>query len=181
MYTVRAGWMVGGGARKDKKFVHRILEQILAGESVIRAVNDRWGTPTYTHDFALNLFELLPTREYGTYHMVCEGFGTRYDVAREILAITGHKDIELLPVDSTYFESRYFAPRPVSEMMVNAHLAALGINRMRPWRVALRDYILREFPHALAGAEGKRPAAPDRHHRAGAGAGADPQPRKTLG
>lgn len=150
LYTVRAGWMIGGGARKDKKFVHLILEQILAGAKVIRAVNDRWGTPTYTRDFALNLLELLPTREYGTYHMVCEGFGSRYDVARAILDITGHDEIGLLPVASTHFGTRYFAPRPVSEMMINARLTALGINRMRAWRVALRDYLLREFQDVCA-------------------------------
>jgi dTDP-4-dehydrorhamnose reductase len=150
-FIVRAGWMVGGGARKDKKFVHHILGQILAGEKVLRAVNDRWGTPTYTHDFALNLFRLLDSRAYGTYHMVCEGSGTRYDVARAIIDITGHKDVDLLSVDSSYFEAKYFAPRPVSEMMENANLRALGINLMRPWRVALQDYIAREFDHALAG------------------------------
>ena len=125
-----------------------ILER---GDKVIRAVNDRWGTPTYTHDFALNLFKLLDSRQYGTYHMVCEGSGTRYDVAKEILSISGHDDIELVPVESTFFESNYFAPRPISEMMTNANLSALGINFMRPWREALHDYIKREFPHALAG------------------------------
>lgn len=151
-FIVRAGWMVGGGAAKDHKFVHHILGQIVAGEKTMHAVNDRFGTPTYTHDFALNLFKLLDSCKYGTYHMVCEGSGTRYDVARHILDVTGHTDIELKSVDSSFFESNYFAPRPVSEMMRNANLAALGINVMRPWRDALKDYIEREFPLAMAGA-----------------------------
>ncbi len=151
-FIVRAGWMVGGGVGKDHKFVHHILGQIVAGSKLIHAVNDRFGTPTYTHDFALNLFKLLESKQYGTYHMVCEGSGTRYDVARHILDITGHKDIELKSVDSTFFESNYFAPRPVSEMMRNANLTALGINVMRPWREALQDYVTREFPLAMAGA-----------------------------
>lgn len=152
-FVVRAGWMVGGGAKKDHKFVHHILGQIVSGAKKIHAVNDRFGTPTYTHDFALNLFRLLDTKKYGTYHMVCEGTGTRYDVARAILDIAGRDDIELVSVDSSFFAGNYFAPRPVSEMMTNANLAALGINLMRPWREALQDYILREFPHALAGAQ----------------------------
>lgn len=151
-FVVRAGWMVGGGARKDHKFVQNILGQIVSGARRIHAVNDRYGTPTYTHDFALNLFRLLDTRRYGTYHMVCEGAGTRFDVARAILDIAGRDDIELVPVDSSFFAQNYFAPRPVSEMMVNANLRALDINLMRPWREALSDYILREFPSALAGA-----------------------------
>ena len=150
-FVVRAGWMVGGGAAKDHKFVHHILGQIVAGEKVIRAVNDRFGTPTYTHDFALNLFKLLDSKRYGTYHMVCEGSGTRFDVAAAILDICGHKDIALHAVPSSYFNDRYFAPRPVSEMMTNANLRALGLNFMRPWRDALGDYLKREFPHAFAG------------------------------
>ena len=152
-FVVRAGWMVGGGAAKDHKFVHHILGQIVAGSRLIHAVNDRFGTPTYTHDFALNLFRLLDSRRYGTYHMVCEGSGSRHDVARHIIDISGRTDVELRSVDSSFFEHLYFAPRPVSEMMVNANLSALGINLMRPWRDALRDYILREFPQALAGAD----------------------------
>lgn len=156
-FVVRAGWMVGGGATKDKKFVHHMLGQIVSGQKLIRAVNDRWGTPTYTHDFALNLFRLLDSRQYGTYHMVCEGAGTRFDVAREILAICDRPDIELLAVPSSYFDGNYFAPRPVSEMMENANLQALGINLMRPWKAALRDYIEREFRHAI----GDLPAAHD--------------------
>jgi len=150
-FIVRAGWMVGGGATKDKKFVHHMLGQIVSGQKVIRAVNDRWGTPTYTHDFSLNLFRLLDSRRYGTYHMVCEGSGTRFDVARMILDICGGDDIELIPVPSSYFDENYFAPRPVSEMMINANLRALDINLMRPWQDALQDYIRREFPHAMAG------------------------------
>jgi dTDP-4-dehydrorhamnose reductase len=163
-FVVRAGWMVGGGAAKDHKFVHHILGQIVAGSKVIRAVNDRWGTPTYTHDFALNLFRLLDSRRYGTYHMVCEGSGTRYDVAKTILQICNQDGIELLSVDSSCFANAYFAPRPVSEMMTNANLRAMGINLMRPWQEALQDYIVREFPHAMAGSQ--HPAMERRVRRA---------------
>lgn len=181
-FIVRAGWMVGGGAAKDHKFVHHMLGQIVSGAKVIRAVNDRWGTPTYTHDFALNLFRLLDSRRYGTYHMVCEGSGTRYDVARAILDICGKSEIELIPVDSSYFAGNYFAPRPVSEMMTNANLRAIDINLMRPWREALDDYIRREFPHAIAGQE--RPQEDRRvrtERRKQAISWNGPERRKTLG
>lgn len=167
-FVVRAGWMVGGGVGKDHKFVHHMLGQIVSGARVLHAVNDRFGTPTYTHDFALNLFRLIDSRRFGTYHMVCEGSGSRYDVARHILDVTGHTDIELRAVDSSFFQANYFAPRPVSEMMLNANLAALGINLMRPWRDALRDYIVREFPLAMASAdpEAERRSRADRRRHA---------------
>jgi dTDP-4-dehydrorhamnose reductase len=149
-YVIRAGWMVGGGNGKDRKFVSKILEQVLENRKVIRAVTDRLGTPTYTHDFAENLFKLLESKKYGTYHMVCEGSGSRYDVAKEILKICGRTDIELKGVDSDFFKETYWAPRPRSEMMLNANLREMGINLMRPWQDALRDYIQREFLSAIA-------------------------------
>ena len=149
-YVVRAGWMVGGGPAKDHKFVSKILQQIADGRQVLHAVDDRWGTPTYTHDFANNVFRLLDTEQYGTYHMVCEGSGTRHDVAEEIVAACGRGDIRVERVTSDYFAAEYFAPRPVSEMLINANLQRLGINLMRPWRIALREYIHAEYRHLLS-------------------------------
>lgn len=152
-YILRAGWMVGGGVAKDHKFTQKILEQILDNKKILNVVNDKWGTPTYTHDFAMNLFKLLDTEQYGTYHMVCEGSGTRYDVAEEILKICGRDDIEMKAVDSDFFKEEYFAPRPRSEMMKNVKLEALGVNLMRPWQEALSEYIQREFSHAIKNKE----------------------------
>jgi dTDP-4-dehydrorhamnose reductase len=149
-YVVRAGWMVGGGPAKDHKFVAKILEQLASGATTVHAVSDRWGTPTYTRDFAHNLFRLLASERHGTYHMVCEGCGTRYDVAREIVAVCNRGEVHVEPVDSDYFAAQYCAPRPRSEMLVNENLVELGINEMRPWRAALRDYIVKEYPHVLA-------------------------------
>ena len=55
----RAGWMMGGGANKDKKFVNKIIKQISAGSKVLNIVNDKDGTPTYTYDFATNVKLLI--------------------------------------------------------------------------------------------------------------------------
>ncbi len=144
-YIIRAGWMVGGGPGKDHKFVSKILEQISSGKKLLHAVDDKWGTPTYTHDFAVNLLRLLETEKYGTYHMVCEGSGTRYDVAREIVRILQREDIEVRPVSSDFFQAEYPAPRPRSEMLQNANLQQIGLNLMRNWKEALRDYIQTEY------------------------------------
>jgi dTDP-4-dehydrorhamnose reductase len=126
-YIVRAGWMIGGHAL-DHKFIAKVRAQINAGLKVISAVDDKWGTPTYTVDFAENLLDLVSTPYYGLYHMVSPGMGTRYDVA-------------LVPVGSDFFDDIYSAPRPRSEMMTNRMLALRGLNAMRPWRDALRAYL----------------------------------------
>jgi dTDP-4-dehydrorhamnose reductase len=139
-FIVRAGWMIGGYGL-DHKFVAKVRAQIDAGLKVISAVDDKWGTPTYTEDFAANLLELVATPYYGLYHMVSPGLGTRYDVALELVDALECDDVEVVPVGSDFFDDLYTAPRPRSEMMTNRMLALRGLNRMRPWRDALRAYL----------------------------------------
>lgn len=141
-YIARAGWMMGGGPNRDKKFVNKLIGQIRNGAHELKVVDDKLGTPTYTYDFAANLLILLESGQYGLYHMVGEGDGSRYDVAEEILAALGISDEVLLTrVTSSYWQSEYFAPRPHSERLVNLKLNRLGLNRMRHWRECLHDYM----------------------------------------
>ena len=44
----RAGWMMGGGPQKDKKFIQKLMKQIKDGKKELFIVNDKDGTPTYT-------------------------------------------------------------------------------------------------------------------------------------
>jgi dTDP-4-dehydrorhamnose reductase len=139
-FIVRAGWMIGGGHR-DHKFVSKVLDQVKAGADVIYAVTDKRGTPTYTEDFARNLIALTATENYGLYHMTCEGEGTRYDVARAIIDHCGLDGVEVRPVTSEHFADSFPAPRPASEAMRNQMLDLIGLNMMRPWRLALGAYL----------------------------------------
>jgi dTDP-4-dehydrorhamnose reductase len=140
-YIVRAGWMVGGGA-KDHKFVAKIVGQLRAGRTTIYAVGDKLGTPTYVPDFARTLVALLPTESWGRYHMACEGLGSRFDVAAEIIDILGRTgEVELVEVGSDFFADDYPSVRPRSEIMRNLHLELQGLNTMRPWPVALAEYL----------------------------------------
>ena len=139
-FVVRAGWMVGG-ANRDHKFVAKVVAQLRDGTRTIRAVTDKLGTPTYTQDFAQNLLELVRTDYYGRYHMACLGEGSRFDVASEIVSFYGRNDVEVVPVTSDVFAAEYPTPRPRSEMIRNYMLDLRGMNRMRPWRTALREYL----------------------------------------
>ena len=143
-YIIRAGWMVGGGI-KDHKFVAKILNQLREGATTIYAVGDKLGTPTYAPDFALCFSRLIETNSYGLYHMACEGMGSRYDVAKKILDATGRSDVELIEVGSDFFRDRFWAPRPRSEIMRNLVLDLQGLNTMRPWPVALEEYLQTAF------------------------------------
>lgn len=143
-FIVRAGWMVGGG-KKDKKFVAKIIKQIDEGAKELYAVTDKWGTPTYAPDFSKVLTKLIRTNQYGLYHLACKGSGTRYDVARRILEFLSRTDIKLIPVTSEFFSETYPAPRPRSEMMRNFMLDLRGMNTMRTWEEALKEYLESNF------------------------------------
>lgn len=149
-YIIRAGWMVGGGPKKDHKFVARILQQVREGRQVIHAVGDKLGTPTYTPDFAETFLGLIDSDIYGTYHMACGGEGSRYDVAKRILEVLGRVDIELVEVTSDFFAEEFSSVRPYSEIMRNMALDLQGMNTMRPWPIALADYIHTYFPDLIA-------------------------------
>jgi len=145
-FVLRAGWMMGGGPRKDKKFVNKIYQQLRTGTRTLHVVDDKLGTPTYTVDFAHGIHRLLESELYGLYNQVCGGSGSRFDVAVELvreLGLAGSVVVE--KVSSDFFAREYFAARPASEKLVNAKLDARQLNVMREWRVCLADYVQR-FP-----------------------------------
>ncbi|GAT62304.1 SDR family oxidoreductase [Paludibacter jiangxiensis] len=138
----RAGWMMGAGPSKDKKFIQKLMKQLKNGAKELYIVDDKDGTPTYTQDFANNVKALLENQYWGLYNMVCGGQTSRFEVAEELLKITQlHKKVKLISVSSDYFKDTYFAERPACERLVDRKLNIRNINLMRDWRVALEEYI----------------------------------------
>jgi len=141
-YIFRAGWMMGGGPRKDKKLINLLMKQLANGATELHMVNDRLGTPTYAVDFARNLAAMIETPFYGLYNMVCGGETDRMEVAQELVKLLHLQDkVQVKPVTSDYFAREYFAPRPASERLVNYKLNLRNMNLMRDWRLALNDYV----------------------------------------
>lgn len=138
----RAGWMMGSGPKKDKKFIQKLMKQIKDGATELNIVNDKDGTPTYTHDFALTVKELIKKEYWGLYNMVCGGQTSRYEVAQELLRLLNlDSEIQINSVDSDFFKDTYFAERPASERLITKKLELRGVNKMRDWRVSLKEYI----------------------------------------
>jgi dTDP-4-dehydrorhamnose reductase len=138
----RAGWMMGSGPKKDKKFVQKIMKQLKDGKKELFVVDDKLGTPTYTHDFAQNVKLLLEREYWGLYNMVCGGVTGRFEVAQELIKVLGlESEIKITAVDSNYWKNLYFAARPASERLISKKLQLRGVNLMRDWRVCLREYV----------------------------------------
>lgn len=137
-YIVRAGWMVGGGPTRDKKFVGKMIRQ-MNEKTTLRAVNDKIGSPTYTVDFSNCVSDLIETDYFGLYHCTNKGYCSRFDVAKKIVELMNRSDVKVEPVSSAVFPLP--AVRARSEMSRNYKLELLGLDKTRTWEDALRDYL----------------------------------------
>ncbi|MFA6339070.1 MAG: sugar nucleotide-binding protein [Candidatus Paceibacterota bacterium] len=127
---LRACWMFGGGPKKDKKFVAKIIQQLEKPE--IKALNDVKGSPTYGKDLIEAIKKLLIQNKTGTFNLSNKGVCTRYDVAKLIVE-TLNPSVKVTPVDGNYFNLP--AKRVKNESMTSK------INLMRPWQEALKEYL----------------------------------------
>lgn len=142
----RAGWMMGAGPDKDKKFIQKLMAQLKAGASELKVVDDKLGTPTYTRDFAAQVKVLVEQELWGLYNMVCAGVTSRLEVAQYLVKALGKEgDIAVSPVSSDYFAQEYFAPRPPSERLLTKKLDLRGVNVMRDWRLCLDEYLADKY------------------------------------
>jgi dTDP-4-dehydrorhamnose reductase len=142
----RAGWMMGGGPKKDKKFVQKIINQLNLGSNQLFIVNDKLGTPTYTHDFARNVKLLIEKGKTGLYNMACKGKTSRVEVACELINLLRlNGSVKISEVSSDYFQKEYFAPRPASERLINARLHKESLDVMKGWKTSLSEYISESY------------------------------------
>ncbi len=141
-FVFRAGWMMGGGIRKDKKFINKLYKQLKEGKKELFVVSDKLGTPTFTHDFAKNTLRVVQSGFHGVYNQVQNGSGSRHDVASEFVRLLGlEDDILVTKVASGHFAKEYHAPRPYSEKLVNLKLQSRNLDGMRDWHDALSEYV----------------------------------------
>jgi dTDP-4-dehydrorhamnose reductase len=133
-YIVRTAWLYAAGG---SNFPHRIIE--LADElEALKVVDDEVGNPTYAPDLAHAIGELIETRAYGVYHLVNEGFCSRYAFAREILRLSGREHVPVEPISLVHFQRDSTPPRFAP--LTNTAAAARGI-RLRTWEAALAAFI----------------------------------------
>lgn len=146
----RAGWMMGGGPDKDKKFIQKILKQIKDGENELFIVDDKLGTPTYTIDFANNVKELLNREIWGLFNMVCSGVTGRLEVATTLISLLNlHNEIKIHSVKSDHFKKTYYAERPFSERLLTKKLDLYNVNLMRDWKICLSEYLDEDYKDYL--------------------------------
>lgn len=138
--VVRTAWLFGAGG---VNFVSKILTRAKAGEP-LAVVDDERGSPTYAGHLATALAELLDVEFRGVVHVAGAGDASWYDVAAEVLRLTGIR----VPLEAIAAADLDLAARrpPYSVLDVSRYTALTG-QIMPPWREGLAAY-LREIKEA---------------------------------
>ncbi len=140
-YIIRTSWLYGI-RRKDSVFVSQVLESAKKGEA-IKLVNDQFGTPTYTLDLARKIKELTDKKvPNGVYHITNSGFCSWYKFAEKILKLCGiHAELVAIKLA----ERSPIVKKPKCSVLININLEKTGIQNLRPWEEALKDYLLEAY------------------------------------
>ena len=133
-FIVRTSWLYG---RHGRNFVDTIREKS-SRESRLEVVGDQTGSPTYARDLCRPLWELAKSRYFGTYHLTNSGQSSWFELAKEIVKLTGAK-CEVAPIDTAAAARR--APRPAYSVLENRNFRRKFGKELRPWQEALRSHI----------------------------------------
>ena len=111
----------------------------LAGEKPeVRVVDDEILTPTFTADLAAQIRVLALDGPPGLFHVTNQGSCSWYEFARVIFDL-GQLKTPLHPTTVKAFAAP--VKRPFYSVLENAALQNARLDRMRPWREALTDYM----------------------------------------
>jgi dTDP-4-dehydrorhamnose reductase len=133
---LRPGWLFGGSAAHKKNFVARRYDEAAGKDSIVSAV-DRFGSPTYTMDFAAAALDIIEGGYSGIFHVVNDGHASRFEYVSECIAALG-LPTKVNPVSSDSFPRS--APSPRSEALQSSMMKQHNLPPLRPWRDALHEY-----------------------------------------
>jgi len=136
-YIVRTSWLFAPGG---KNFIHTILHMAQEGKP-LRVVTNEVSSPTYSVDLAEAITRLIGTGQYGIYHLINDGYASRYTFARHALDLAGFAETPIEP--AALAEYRRASRPPEHAVLRNFMAAELGIT-LRPWQDALAAFLGRQ-------------------------------------
>jgi dTDP-4-dehydrorhamnose reductase len=129
-FVVRTSWLY---AATGRNFVTTVLRRGSDGQP-LKVVDDQTGSPTWAHDAATAILDLVEHGVRGVWHVAGAGEATWHQLAAEALRIRG-LDVPITPVTSDAWGAAATRPR-YSVLDVSATEALLG-RRFPHWREAL--------------------------------------------
>jgi dTDP-4-dehydrorhamnose reductase len=144
LYIVRIAWLFGPGGNNFPTKIAAAADR----NGSLRVVDDECGNPTYAPDVAEAMVQLMESGRYGIYHLVNDGWCSRYDLARAVLQESGRGHVPITAIKSGDWV-RPTTPPPHA-VLLNEAGAALGI-RLRPWQEAVAEYCRCELAPVVSG------------------------------
>ena len=138
-FVVRTSGLFGtaGSSGKGGNFVETMLK-LGKERDELRVVNDQIFSPTYTQDLARKIAQLITTDYYGIFHITNKCYCSWHEFTTEILKQAGLKTL-VIPITPDQYPQK--ARRPRFSVLGNYQLKLLGMDDMRPWQEALKDYM----------------------------------------
>lgn len=133
-FIFRTSWLYGLCGNNFVKTIRRIAKE----KGVLSVVNDQRGNPTNCEDLAYHILKVSVTENYGIYHCTGTGECSWYDFAKKIVELS-HIPCTVSPCSTE--QSNRPAKRPAYSSLENRHLKETVGDLMRPWEVALEEYI----------------------------------------
>jgi len=133
-YLIRTSWLFGHHGRN---FIETMLE-LGKKQNRLSVVNDQTGCPTWTGHLADAAVALIRTGRYGVYHVTNSGTTTWFDLAREVLRLSG-MDVEVIPTTTDRFPRS--ARRPLNSVLDPFPLPEVLGREMPPWQEGLEAYL----------------------------------------
>jgi len=124
-------------AKGGMNFIERML-QLGRERDEVRVVASERVSPTSTRELAEQMVALSQSDAGGLFHATAEGSCSWHEFACEIFAAAG-LEVRCRVADSAEFPNKVL--RPAYSVLENARLKQLGLNRFRPWREGLHDYL----------------------------------------
>lgn len=133
-FIIRISWAFGKNGNNFIKTMLRLGKE----HDVVNVVHDQIGSPTYTADLALLLYDMLVTEKYGIYHATNEGFCSFAELAAEVFKLSEYSTkVNFIPA-SEYLTR---AQRPLNSRLSKKSLDAAGFTRLPEWKDALQRYL----------------------------------------
>jgi dTDP-4-dehydrorhamnose reductase len=134
---VRTAWLFGPPGNDFPAKILAAAERARANAEPLKLVADEAGSPTYTHDLAEAMVELIGAGETeGIHHIVNGGFATRAGWAREVLLQAG-VTVETRDVSAAEWQR---ASLPPAWAVLEPTPLPSG-EPLRTWQAALADYL----------------------------------------
>lgn len=137
LIVARIAWLFGPGGLNFPAKIVAAADKMAAEGKPLRVVDDEFGNPTSALDAADAMVRLLELGRPGAYHLVNEGYCSRFDLAQVVLQAAGRGHLALEPTKLANFVRP--ASPPPHAVLVNQAAAALGV-RLRPWHEAAAAY-----------------------------------------